>query len=186
MLGACWWLCAKFWSPACNFLAHGRPTSKVQFRTLFIMMGNPKKIQSLLTDRWSALLYVENFFTHFWFGFLKGPLRHYKARAAELRRVCIGYVFHWPKGHGSGSTPDAQSWDGATLQEDRQCWYACGSRRGNGRELKFCLHFAFSQTFFRYGPDMKCKVYQVLNIQPMNCMKVHYTISMNGDRVKMN
>ena len=30
---------------------------------------------------------------------------------------------------------------------------------------------------------MKSKVYQVLNIQPMNCMKMHYTISTNDDRV---
>ena len=28
---------------------------------------------------------------------------------------------------------------------------------------------------------MKSEVYEVLNIQPMNCMKMHYTISMNDD-----
>ena len=120
-------------------------TSKVQFRTLFVMMGNPKKIQSLLTDRWSALLYVENFFTHFWFRSLKGPLRCYKPRPAELRAVCVSHVSHSPKGHGCGSTPDTQPWDGATLYEDKQCWYACGSRRGYGRELNFGLHLSFSQ-----------------------------------------
>ena len=42
-------------------------TSKVQFWTLFIMLGNPKTIQSLLTDKWSALLYVENCFNYIWF-----------------------------------------------------------------------------------------------------------------------
>ena len=124
-------------------------TSKVQFRTLFVMMGNPKKIQSLLTDRWSALLYVENFFTHFWFRSLKGHLRRYKPRPAELWAVCVSHVSHSPKGHGCGSTPDTQPWDGATLYEDKQCWYICGSRRGNGKELKICLHFAFSQTLRR-------------------------------------
>ena len=38
-------------------------TSKVQLRTLFVTMGNLNKIRSSLTDRWSALLYVESFFS---------------------------------------------------------------------------------------------------------------------------